>query len=60
MGTQVLISKQNCSFFLKIIFVLANSVDPDEIPHYAAFNQSGSSLSAVVITNKICIYSSFN
>ena len=23
---------------LKIIFVLANSVDPDEMPHYAAFN----------------------
>ena len=37
-GSQVFISKQNCSFSLKIIFVLANSVDPDEMPHYAAFN----------------------
>ena len=25
-------------FSVKIIFVLANSVDPDEMPHYAAFN----------------------
>ena len=25
-------------FSLKIIFVLANSVYPDEMPHYAAFN----------------------
>ena len=25
-------------FSLKIIFVLANSVDPDEMPHYGAFN----------------------
>ena len=25
-------------FSLKIIFVLANSVDPDEMPHYVAFN----------------------
>ena len=32
-----LISKQNGSFFLKIIFVLANSVDPDEMPDYATF-----------------------
>ena len=29
----------NIAFFsLKIIFVLANSEDPDEMPHYAAFN----------------------
>ena len=33
-----LISKQKCSFSLKITFVLANGVDPDEMPHYAAFN----------------------
>ena len=33
---------------MKIIFVLANSVDPDEMPHYAAFNLDPS---AVVITN---------
>ena len=25
-------------FSLKIILVLANSVDPDEMPHYVAFN----------------------
>ena len=25
-------------FSLKIVFVLANSVDPDEMPHYAAFH----------------------
>ena len=25
-------------FFLKIDFVLANSADPDEMPHYAAFH----------------------
>ena len=38
-GLQVLIFKQNCIFFsLKIIFVVTNSVDPDEMPHYAAFN----------------------
>ena len=37
-GSPVLISKQNCNFSLKIISVLANSVDPDEMPHYAAFN----------------------
>ena len=37
-GSQVLISKQNYGFSLKIIFVLANSVDPDEMPHYEAFN----------------------
>ena len=37
-GSRVLISKQDCIFSLKIIFVLANSVDPDEMPHYAAFN----------------------
>ena len=24
-------------FSLNIIFILANSVDPDEMPHYAAF-----------------------
>ena len=38
-GSQVLISKKKLQFFsLNIMFVLANSVDPDEIPHYAAFN----------------------
>ena len=33
-GSQVLIAV----FTLKIIFVLANSVDPDLMSHYAAFN----------------------
>ena len=37
--TYILISEQNCSFSLKIIFVLANSIVPDEMPHYAAFNR---------------------
>ena len=27
----------NCIFSLKIVFVLANSVEPDEMPHYVAF-----------------------
>ena len=37
-GSQVIISKY---FFLslKITFVLANSVDPDEMLHYEAFHQ---------------------
>ena len=36
-GSQVIISKY---FFLplKIVFVLANGVDPDEMPHYVAFH----------------------
>ena len=37
-GSPVLIFKQNCSFFPGDYFVLANSVDPDEMPHYAAFS----------------------
>ena len=37
--SQVTISKIKLQLFsLKITFVLANSVDPDEMPHYAAFN----------------------
>ena len=39
---------------LKIFFVVTNSVDPDEMPHYAAFNLD------LLCTNKICILSSFN
>ena len=37
---QVIVSKQNCFFFLflKTVFVLANSVDADEMPHHAAFH----------------------
>ena len=37
-GSQVLFSKQNCSFSPRNMFVLANSVDPDVMPYYAAFN----------------------
>ena len=38
-GSQVIISPQNIIFLsLKIDFALANSVNPDEMPHYAAFN----------------------
>ena len=36
-GTQVIIFKENC-IFLKMVFVLATSVDPDEMPHYGAFH----------------------
>ena len=38
MGSQVIIFKKYCIFSLKIDFVLANSADPDEMPHNAAFN----------------------
>ena len=34
-------------FSLKIVFVSANSEDPDEMPHYAAL--SGSSFFAIVL-----------
>ena len=38
-GSQVVISKQNVVFqSLKIDFVLANSVNPDEMTHYATFH----------------------
>ena len=38
-GLQFMISKKNFVFHsLKIDFVLANSADPDEMPHYAAFH----------------------
>ena len=36
--SQVTISKLNCNFFSEDHFGLANSLDPDEMPHYAAFN----------------------
>ena len=41
-GSQVIISPtppKNCIFSLKMDFVMANSVDPDEMPHDAAFHQ---------------------
>ena len=34
-----LISKYNCISYLKIVSVLANSADPDEMPHHVAFQQ---------------------
>ena len=37
-GSQVILSKQFIFLSLKINFVLANSVDPDEMTHYAAFH----------------------
>ena len=35
--SQIIISK-NPRIYLKIDFVLANSADPDEMPHHAAFH----------------------
>ena len=37
-GTQVKISKNNVFLSLKFYFVVANSADPDEMPHYVAFH----------------------
>ena len=37
-GLQVIISKNLLLFSLKIHFVLANSEDPDEMPHNVAFH----------------------
>ena len=37
-GSQVIISIQNYIYFSKYRFVTANSADPDEMPHDAAFN----------------------
>ena len=37
-GSQVIISEIFCIFSLKIDFALANSIDPDEMPHNAAFH----------------------
>ena len=39
-GSQVIISKNILFFSLKVDFVLANSADPDEMPHYVAFHLS--------------------
>ena len=35
-GLQAIISKKNIP--LKCVLILANSLDPDEMPHYAAFH----------------------
>ena len=37
-GLQVVIFKYNCISLFEVHFVLANSVGPDEMPHYAAFH----------------------
>ena len=37
-GSQVIISKKIVFLSLKIDFVLVNSADPDEMPHYVAFH----------------------
>ena len=38
-GQQVIVFKINFLFlFLKIVFIMANCVDPDEMPHDAAFH----------------------
>ena len=37
-GSQVIISKNIVFLSLMINIVLANSADPDEMPHYAAFH----------------------
>ena len=39
MGCQDIVFKKNDAFIcLKIIFTFTNSVDPDEMQHYAAFH----------------------
>ena len=37
-GLQVIISRKNIFISLKCVLILANSVDPDEMPHHAAFH----------------------
>ena len=37
-GSKVNISQKYCIVSLKIDFAIANSVDPDEMQHYAAFH----------------------
>ena len=37
-GSQVILSKNYCILSLEIIFVLANSVDPNETPHSASLH----------------------
>ena len=37
-GLSVKISKNDAFLSLKIVFILANSADPDEMPHKAAFH----------------------
>ena len=38
-GSYVKMSQKCCIFSLKIDIALANSVDPDEMQHHAAFHQ---------------------
>ena len=37
-GHRLLFPNKIAFLSLKIVFVLANSVDPDEMPHYVAFH----------------------
>ena len=37
-GRQVQTFELRCFQSLKIVFILTNSTDPDEMPHYAAFH----------------------
>ena len=37
-GSKVIISKEEFYFTLKIYFLIANSPDPDEMPHSASFH----------------------
>ena len=37
-GSHIIISKKNIFLSLKINFALSNSVNPDEMPHHAAFS----------------------
>ena len=39
-GSQVMVSKRKCISFVEDYFVIANSVDPAEMPQYAAFHLS--------------------
>ena len=37
-GHRLLYSHNNVFLLLKIVFAISNSLDPDEMPHYAAFH----------------------
>ena len=36
--SQVIISRKNVKVALKVVLILTNSVDPDEIPHHVAYH----------------------
>ena len=53
-GTQVKISPKNIEFLsLKIVLVLANSIDPDEMPHHAAFHLGRHFISVFAVCQSI-------